>query len=150
MTPNGVESLTPHPRCGRDYAAFLNCSNRSASRSSIGPVFIPLPRRLDHLPGDPFQPEFEKRAIMDSEQPIRDMDSVIGVDPDQMNIEGRMVDLGQRQAVRDDRLPKLLVRIHDDVSGIEQPRLGQMGDRAAASVGAQDGISERCLVQTSL
>jgi len=87
---------------------------------------------------------------MDSEQPIRDMDSVIGVDPDQMNIEGRMVDLGQRQAVRDDRLPKLLVRIHDDVSGIEQPRLGQMGDRAAASVGAQDGISERCLVQTSL
>ena len=65
----------------------------------MGPVFIPLPRRLDHLPGDPFQPEFEKRAIMDSEQPIRDMDSVIGVDPDQMNIEGRMVDLGQRQAV---------------------------------------------------
>ena len=73
---------------------------------------------------------------MDSEQPIRDMDSVIGVDPDQMNIEGRMVDLGQRQAVRDDRLPKLLVRIHDDVSGIEQPRLGQMGDRASSHIGS--------------
>jgi len=48
-----------------------------------------------------------------------------------------------RQAIRDDRLPKLLISIHDDVSGIEQPRLGQVGDRTAASVGAQDGISER-------
>jgi hypothetical protein len=61
-----------------------------------------------------------------------------------------MVDLGQRQAIRDDRLPQLLVRIHDDVGGIEQPGLGQMGDRTATSVGAQDGIAKRCLVQTSL
>ena len=48
----------------------------------------------------------------------------------------------QRQAILDDRLPQLFVRVHDDVSGIEQPRLGQMRDRTAASVGAQDGISE--------
>ena len=84
---------------------------------------------------------------MDFEQPVRDVDAVIGVDADQVGIEGRMMDLRQRQAIRDDRLPKLLVRIHDDVSGIEQPRLGQMGDRTATSVGAQDGIPKRCLVQ---
>ena len=53
-----------------------------------------------------------------------------------------MMDLGQRQAIREDRLPKLLVRIHGDVSGIEQPRLGQMRDRTATAVGAQDSISK--------
>ena len=61
-----------------------------------------------------------------------------------------MMDLGQRQAIREDRLPKLLVRVHDDVSGIEQPRLGQMRDRAPAPVGTQDGISERCLGNLAL
>jgi hypothetical protein len=45
------------------------------------------------------------------------------------------MNLGQRQTIRDDRLPKLLVRIHDDVSGIEQPGLRQMGNRTPAIVG---------------
>jgi len=53
-----------------------------------------------------------------------------------------MMDLGQRQAIREDRLPKLLVRIHDDVSGIEQPRLGRMGDRAPSQIG---GVIRGCL-----
>ncbi len=64
-----------------------------------------------------------------------------------------MMDLGQRQAIREDRLPKLLVRIHGDVSGIEQPRLGQMRDRTATAVGAQDSISKTWdsgLIVTSL
>jgi hypothetical protein len=67
--------------------------------------------------------EFQKRAIMDFAQPVRDMDAEIGVDPDQVAV---------------------------DVSGIEQPRLGQSGDRSATSVGARDGIAKRYLVQTSL
>jgi hypothetical protein len=52
------------------------------------------------------------------------------------------------EAIRDDWLPKLLVCIHDDGRSIEQPWLGDMRDRTATSVGAQDGISERCLVQS--
>jgi len=60
---------------------------------------------------------------MDFEQTVRDMDAKIRVDADQVSIEGRMVDFGERQTIRDDRLPQLLVRIHDDVSGIEEPRL---------------------------
>jgi hypothetical protein len=48
---------------------------------------------LDHLPDDPFEAEFEKRAIMDFEQPIGDVNSVIGVDADQVGVEGRMMDL---------------------------------------------------------
>jgi hypothetical protein len=34
------------------------------------------------------------------------------------------------------------VRIHDDVSGIEEARLAQTGDRTTNSVGAQDGIAK--------
>jgi hypothetical protein len=34
-----------------------------------------------------------------------------------------MMDLRQRQAIRDDRLTKLLVLIDDNVGGIEQRRL---------------------------
>ena len=40
------------------------------------------PRHLDQCASDPFEPEFEKRTIMDFEQPIRDVDVEIGVDPD--------------------------------------------------------------------
>ena len=36
---------------------------------SIGPILTP-PRQFDHLPGDPLEAEFEKRAIMDFEQSI--------------------------------------------------------------------------------
>jgi hypothetical protein len=63
-----------------------------------------------------------------------------------VGVEGRMMDFGQRQAIRDNRLPQLFVSIHDDVSGIEEPGLWQMGDRTPSSVGGQDGISEGCLV----
>jgi hypothetical protein len=32
--------------------------------------------------GDPLKAEFKKRAVMDFEQPVRNVDSEIGVDPD--------------------------------------------------------------------
>jgi hypothetical protein len=114
---------------------------------SIRVIFLP-PRQLDHLPSDPFEAEFEERPIMNFEQAVGDMDSEIRVDPDQVGVEGGMVDLRQRQAIRDDRLAQFLVGIHDDMNGIEQSRLGQMGDRIAPTVGAQDGISKGCLVPT--
>ena len=79
---------------------------------------------VDQCSGDPLQPEFEKRAIVDFEQPVRDMDAEIGIDADQVGVEGRVMELRQRQAIRDHWLPKLLVRVHNDVSGIEQPRFG--------------------------
>jgi hypothetical protein len=59
-----------------------------------------------------------------------------------MGVEGGVVDFGQRQAVRDDRLPKLFVRIHDDVSSIEQPRLGEVGNRAPSPIGGKNRITK--------
>ena len=54
---------------------------------------------------DPLQSEFEERAVMDIEQPVRHMDAEFGIDPDQVSMESRMMELGQRQAIRGDWLP---------------------------------------------
>jgi hypothetical protein len=51
---------------------------------------------LDHLPDDPLQPEFEERAIVDLEQPVRGVNSVIGIDTDQVGVESRVMQLRQR------------------------------------------------------
>ncbi len=59
-------------------------------------MILTSPWQLDHLPDDPLQTEFEKRAIMDFEQPVGNMDAEIRVDPDQVSIESRMVDFSQR------------------------------------------------------
>ena len=67
-------------------------------------VILTSSRQLDRLLGDSLEAEFEKCAIMDFEEPVRDMDAEIGVDPDQLSVKGRMAELGQRQAIRDDRL----------------------------------------------
>ena len=50
-------------------------------------------RELNHLPDDSLKPEFEESAIMDFEQPVRDVNSVIRVDADKVGVEGGMVDL---------------------------------------------------------
>jgi hypothetical protein len=144
----GIIRLVYTTRTNRALVNPLRCSleflEPDRQPISIRTILTP-PWQLDHLPGDPLQPEFEKRAVMDFGQPVGDMNSVIGVDADQVGIEGRMVDLGQRQPIRDNRLAKLLVRVHDDVSGIEQPRLGRW-EIAQRPPGAQNGIPERCLV----
>ena len=67
---------------------------------------------------------------MDFEQPIGDVNSVIRVEADQVGVERRMMDLGQRQAMRDHRLSEVLVCVDDDVGGIDQSRFGQMEDPA--------------------
>ena len=56
-------------------------------------AIFPPPWRLEHLPDDPLKAEFEKRAVMDFQEPIGHVNSVIAVDPDQMSIEGRMMEL---------------------------------------------------------
>jgi hypothetical protein len=112
-------------------------------------ILIPS-RQLDNLSDDPLEAEFEKRAIMDFEQPVRKVDAEIWVDSDQVCIESRLMELRQRQAVRDERLPQLLVRVHDDASRIEQSRLRDARDRAPSTVGGEDRISEACLMEPCL
>jgi len=47
---------------------------------AIGTILKPS-RPVDQCSGDPLEAEFEKRAIMDFEQPIRDVNSVTGSTP---------------------------------------------------------------------
>jgi hypothetical protein len=51
-------------------------------------------RQLDQCASDPLEAEFEERAVMDFEQTIGDMNLVIGVDADQVGVEGGMMDFG--------------------------------------------------------
>ena len=98
------EAAIPRPTGAVEtLCRFLEFPEPKCQSVAIRAILRP-PRQLDHLTGDPFQPEFEKWAIMQVEQPFRDMDAVIWVEADQVRIEGGMVDFGQRQAVRDDGL----------------------------------------------
>jgi hypothetical protein len=42
---------------------------------------------------------------MDFQQQVGDVDTKIRVDADKLGVNGCMMELGQREAVRDDRLP---------------------------------------------
>jgi hypothetical protein len=59
---------------------------------AIGTILKPA-RPVAQCPGNPLQPEFEKRAIMDFEQPVGNVNSVIGVDADQVGVERCVMDL---------------------------------------------------------
>jgi hypothetical protein len=101
---------------------FLELLEPKCQPVSIRAILI-RPRPFDQSFGNPLQPESEEWPVMNFEQPARDMDAEIRVDPDQVGIEGRMMNFGQRQTIRDDWLPQPLISIHQDVSGIEEPRL---------------------------
>jgi len=48
----------------------------------VRPILVPV-RPIDQRSGDSLQSEFEKRAIMNFEQPVGDVNSVLRVDADQ-------------------------------------------------------------------
>ncbi len=63
---------------------------------------------------------FEHRAIVLPEQPIRDMQPIVGVNADQMGVERCMMNFRKRDAVRYYWLAELFVLVRDDVGRIEQ------------------------------
>jgi hypothetical protein len=79
-------------------------TNRQAI--AIGTVLKPS-RPVDRPSCDPLETEFEKRTIMDFEQPIRAWMRKIRVDPDLVSIEGCVVNPRQRQAIREDWVSNL-------------------------------------------
>ena len=78
---------------------------------------------------------FEHRAVVLVEQSVRDMQSIVGIDPDQIGIEGGMMDFGEWQAVRDDGLPQPFILVGNGVRGVEQPLFGQSGQGATPVIG---------------
>ena len=82
---------------------------------------------------------FEHQAVVLVGQSVRDMQSIVGIDPDQMGIEGGMMDFGEWQAVRDDGLPQPFILVGNDVRGVEQPLFGQSGQGGLRKVAGARG-----------
>ena len=71
--------------------------SRFLSERGRGPPARGLASQLDALRFRPYanaslEAEFEERAIMNLEQPARDVDAEIRIDPDQLGVEGCMMD----------------------------------------------------------
>lgn len=81
--------------------------------------------------------ELQHRAVVLLEQTGRDADVVVGVDPDEILIEGAVMDRAQADAVAHDGVAVFL-EIANDVSGVEQPKLLEPADRALVAVGRQN------------
>ena len=75
-----------------ELCGFLELLEPNRQPLAVRTILKPS-RPVDQVSGDPLQPEFEKRAVMDFQEPIGHVNSVIAVDPDQMSIEGRMMEL---------------------------------------------------------
>jgi hypothetical protein len=84
----------------------------------VGTILHPF-WHLDMRAVNPLEAQFEKRAVVDIKQPVGDVNTVIGINADQVSVEGCVVNLRQRKSVRDDGLSQLLVRIDDYMRGIE-------------------------------
>jgi hypothetical protein len=90
------------------------------------------------------------RPVSLREQAFRNMQSIVGVDSDEMGVKGGVVNFRERNAVADYRVTKQLVLIFDDVSSVEQHGLGDPRESATTPVGADDRLSERRLMKTLL
>ena len=62
------------------------------------------------------------------------MHAIVGIDTDQVGVEGCVMDLRQRQAIGHNGLSQLLVGVRNDVCGVDQPFLRQSGKRTPASI----------------
>src|ERR1017187_3356164 len=67
-----------------------------------------------------------------------------------MGVEGGVMDFRERDAVRNHRLTKQLIFVPYYMCCIQKQWLWKSRQRAAAVVGADDGLPERCLVQPLL
>ena len=105
------------------------------------------PRGPDQASGTGLQALLEQGTVVEHQEPLRDVHPTVGVDADQVVVEGGVVDLRQRDAIGDDRLAEQLVRVGDDVGGVEEVIVGQVADRAPVIVGGEHQVPEGGLMQ---
>src|SRR5437879_10511332 len=73
-------------------------------------------------------------AVFLMQHAVRYMNLEVWIDSDQLRVESRVMCFRERDAVLHHRLPELLVLVLDDMRGVEQHRLAQARQRAAAPV----------------
>lgn len=77
---------------------------------------------------------FEDRTIALHAKPLSNVNTKVRIDPKQVGIKRSVVQLRKRYPVLYYRLPHKLMAIRDDVSGIQQQRLWQAGQRAPSAI----------------
>jgi hypothetical protein len=70
---------------------------------------LAAPREPDRCACDRLQALLQKRAVIEHEQPLRDLNPAVGIDANQMIIKGRVMDLREGDAVGEHRLPEKLM-----------------------------------------
>ena len=90
---------------------------------------------------------YQRRAIVLIAQLLRYMQTIVGINADQVGGEGCAMDLRQRQAVRNVEHAGAFVRFGDDARGVEQPPVGQAGQGAPSAIGRDDGFLEDRLMK---
>lgn len=93
------------------------------------------------------QAVLEHRAIDLVQQFAVDPDLEPGRDAEKAPVEGGVVNLAQRQPIGNDRIATLL-RIADDVGGVEQLGVSQSAHRALTAVCVEHLLAEDGLVET--
>jgi hypothetical protein len=107
----------------RGCSSLKTTENFVAHRQPLPIRHISLPSRQLSHPAIELLQRLQLRAVFQAQQPVGDVDAVIGVDADEMGVEGGVVDFREGETVRDHRLAHEFVAVIDDVGGIEQQRL---------------------------
>jgi hypothetical protein len=87
----------------------------------------------------------EHRAVFVIAEAARDVNDVVGRDPNQVLVERSVVDRAEAEAVADRRLAALDVA--QDVRSVEEAELLQPADRALTAVRGDDSAAEARLVE---
>jgi hypothetical protein len=107
------------------------------------------PRQVNHSTAKLLK-RFQHWTIVSLQELIRDMDTIVSINADQVRIKCGMVSFLQRDAICHYRLSKLFVLIFDDVRGIEQQRLPEPGYGATSVVGCDDRSTKERLMKSLL
>ncbi len=140
-------SLTNPTISAGDLGGSLECLEAEIKAFFVRGIFFPSGCNYAAT-GHALEAVFEKRAVMHLKQTFREVDNAISINADEVGIEGRVVDFGEREAVGHDGLAQFLVWIGYDMRRVEQARLWQAGDCASALVGVDDGFAKLRLMKT--
>jgi hypothetical protein len=72
-----------------------------------------------------FDPLLKQRTVIHVQERIADVDLVVWIEADEVQIEGSMMELRKRQAVRDNGLAAFLISITNNMGSIQEARFGQ-------------------------
>ena len=92
------------------------------------------------------KPVPQHRTIMLLQNVVPDFDDIVGSDADDVTIESGVVDLAERQAVRNHRLPAGLA-VRNDVRRVEKLGVLQVADGTVVAIGVEYHHAKRLLMK---